>query len=147
MDNENACKYITLQKVITLEVPFYMTVSQGSRHPERLCSSCTTEEQSTVVPAKQGLLSNLSAIRGNFCQPVLHALTLIRSCHADSAPVNAAPGYLFSTSDRQPDATRRLSHSCHCVVSFGCYEEHTSLPSVVLASLLPQEIGRGSWSF
>jgi len=32
------------------------------------------------------------------CQPILHALTLTRSCPGDSALVDAAPGWPFSTS-------------------------------------------------
>jgi len=37
------------------------------------------------------LLSSIGDIQGNFCQPVLHALTLTCSCHSDSALVDAAP--------------------------------------------------------
>ena len=84
--NENGCKYITPQKVITLEAHVFFikpprdaTLPRGHLlHPPPLL-------QSTVVPREQGLLSSIGDIQDNFCQPVLHALTLTCSCHADSA--------------------------------------------------------------
>jgi hypothetical protein len=37
------------------------------------------------------LLSSIGEFQGNFCHPVLHALTLTRSCHVDSAPYRRRP--------------------------------------------------------
>jgi hypothetical protein len=37
------------------------------------------------------LRSSIGEFQGNFCQPVLHALTLTRACHADSTPYRRCP--------------------------------------------------------